>query len=95
MPTIPHPCEYLMFSEPLALLYNISKTSFCQIYSKEPSVTANRWRKEKYKEVSYMSEYRRLDFEKLNLAPAETTFEEALANVTPLNIPDDVISAKK
>lgn len=42
-----------------------------------------------------MSEYRRLDFEKLNLAPAETTFEEALANVTPLNIPDDVISAKK
>lgn len=41
-----------------------------------------------------MSEYRRLNFEKLNFAPAETTFEEALASVTLLNIPDDVLSEK-
>ena len=41
-----------------------------------------------------MSEYRRLNFEKLNFAPAETTFEEALASATPLSIPDDVLSEK-
>lgn len=41
-----------------------------------------------------MSEYRRLNFEKLNFAPAETTFEEALASATPLSIPDDVPSEK-
>lgn len=42
-----------------------------------------------------MSEYRRLNFSKLNFAPSTITYEEALKDVTPLELPESVVSGKK
>jgi len=42
-----------------------------------------------------MSEYRRLNFNKLNFAPNTITYEEALKDVTPLELPESVVSGNK
>lgn len=42
-----------------------------------------------------MSEYRRLDFSKLNFSDNTISYEEALENATPLEISDDIMFGRK
>lgn len=42
-----------------------------------------------------MDEYRRLNFNKLNFASSTITYEEALKNVTPLELPESIVSGNK
>lgn len=42
-----------------------------------------------------MSEYRRLDFSKLNFSDDIISHEEALENVTPLKLSEDIISGQR
>ena len=42
-----------------------------------------------------MSEYRRLDFSKLNFSDDIISHEEALENATPLKLSEDIISGQR
>lgn len=42
-----------------------------------------------------MSEYRRLDFSKLNFSDEVITYDEVLKNATPLELSNDVIFSRK
>ena len=42
-----------------------------------------------------MSEYRRLAFSKLNFSDEVITYDEALENVTPLELSNDVVFGRK
>lgn len=42
-----------------------------------------------------MSEYRKLDLSKLNFAKTPVSFEDAVKDVTPFEIPEDVLNGKK
>ena len=43
----------------------------------------------------YMSEYRRLDFSKLHFAETPVSYEEAVKNATPFDVPEGVVSHRK